>query len=47
MPMQEYNMSKRLESGWKSVLHDSRTVSAVDPSRYAKRFRTFMKKVFT
>ena len=45
--MQEYNMGKRLESGWKSVLHDSRTVSSVNPHRYAKRFRAFMKKVFT
>lgn len=45
--LQDYNMSKKLEHGWKSFYMDGQAISAVDPVRYSKRFREFMDKVFT
>ncbi|DBA74772.1 TPA: hypothetical protein ACH3X2_009295 [Trebouxia sp. C0005] len=44
--LQEYNMSKRFEHGFKSLSHDGSTISAVNPRAYANRFQDFMKKVF-
>eukprot|EP00210_Caulerpa_lentillifera_P002864 g2735.t1 len=45
--LQDYSVSKRLEHGWKSFYLDGQAISAVDPTRYSKRFRDFMDKVFT
>ncbi|KAK9800236.1 hypothetical protein WJX73_003652 [Symbiochloris irregularis] len=44
--LQEYNMTKRLEHGLKSMRHDGTTISAVDPRQYSRRFQDFMRKVF-
>ncbi|KAK9845785.1 hypothetical protein WJX81_002291 [Elliptochloris bilobata] len=44
--LQEYNMSKRLEHGFKALLADARTISAVDPRQYSRRFQEFMRSVF-
>jgi len=38
-----YNFKKRCESYFKSVVSDSKTVSAVNPKFYAKRFLSFIK----
>lgn len=43
---QDYNVTKRVEHQWKSLVHDSNTISAVSPSTYSRRFQTFLKKVF-
>jgi 1-phosphatidylinositol-4-phosphate 5-kinase len=40
-------MSKRLEHGFKALLADARTISAVDPRQYSRRFQEFMQSVFT
>lgn len=45
--LQAYNVSKKLEHRFKSIVLDGKAISAVDPGSYAERFRTFMKtKVF-
>lgn len=44
--LQEYNMTKRLEHGLKSIRHDGSTISAVDPKQYSRRFQDFMRHVF-
>ena len=44
--LQEYNMSKRLEHGLKSMRHDGATISAVEPRQYSRRFQDFMGQVF-
>ena len=44
--LQEYNLQKRLENRWKSLIHDGKTISAVDPAAYAERFLGFMRRVF-
>jgi len=38
-----YNFTKRCESIFKSIVSDSKTVSAVNPKFYAKRFLSFIK----
>ncbi len=43
---QEYNVTKRVEHRWKSLVHDGSTISAVSPQTYSRRFQAFMKKVF-
>lgn len=43
---QEYNMSKRLEHGYKSMFNDGRTISAVNPKTYSRRFQEFLGNVF-
>ncbi len=43
---QDYNHSKRLEHGIKSLVHDSKTISVTDPQSYAQRFITFIRSVF-
>eukprot|EP00210_Caulerpa_lentillifera_P003479 g3319.t1 len=45
--LQDYNMSKKFEHGWKSFYMDGKAISAVDPIRYSERFRDFMDDVFT
>ena len=44
--LQEYNMSKRLEHSYKSIFSDGKTISAVDPKYYSRRFQECMQKVF-
>ncbi|CAL8463328.1 g2862 [Coccomyxa elongata] len=44
--LQEYNMSKRLEHGYKSMFNDGRTISAVNPKTYSRRFQEFLENVF-
>eukprot|EP00803_Ostreobium_quekettii_P004207 evm.model.scf_1435.1 EVM.evm.TU.scf_1435.1 scf_1435:7254-16830(-) len=44
--LQEYNIIKRLEHRFKSLAHDGKTISAVDPNAYAERFMRFMRRVF-
>ena len=46
MLLQEYNMSKRLEHGYKSLRHGSEVISAVDPVTYSLRFQNFVRKLF-
>jgi len=43
---QEYNVTKRVEHRWKSLVHDGSTISAVSPQTYSRRFQAFLKKVF-
>ncbi|GMH39027.1 hypothetical protein BSKO_06925 [Bryopsis sp. KO-2023] len=45
--LQAYNVQKKLEHGFKSIVHDGKSISAIDPAKYAHRFQRFMrKKVF-
>jgi 1-phosphatidylinositol-4-phosphate 5-kinase len=44
--LQEYNVSKRVEHAVKSLKFDPLSISAVDPSSYAKRFVKFLESVF-
>ncbi|CAH9130708.1 unnamed protein product [Cuscuta epithymum] len=44
--LQEYNMKKKLEHAYKSMLVDPMSISAVKPSVYSKRFINFLEKVF-
>jgi 1-phosphatidylinositol-4-phosphate 5-kinase len=44
--LQAYNMTKKVEHALKSIPHKRNTMSAVDPTRYSKRFQSFLKKVF-
>ncbi|XP_031549221.1 phosphatidylinositol 4-phosphate 5-kinase type-1 gamma-like [Actinia tenebrosa] len=45
--LQSYRLKKKLEHGWKSIVHDGDTVSVHRPSFYSKRFLDFMStKVF-
>jgi len=45
--LQSYRLGKKLEHGWKSLIHDGDSVSVHNPSFYAKRFIEFMAdKVF-
>jgi len=37
-----YSVSKKLEHLFKSIQHDRTSISAVNPSQYAKRFLRFM-----
>ena len=45
-PVQEYNVSKRIEHSVKSLRHDGSTISAVSPRTYSRRFQDFISKVF-
>lgn len=40
--LQEYNVSKRVEHRFKSLVHDGRTISAVSPVAYSRRFQVGM-----
>lgn len=44
--LQAYNMTKKVEHAFKSIPYKRNTMSAVDPTRYSKRFQSFLKKVF-
>ena len=44
--LQEYRMKKRMEHMMKATVFGGKTISVVDPHRYAKRFRGFMEDVF-
>ncbi|XP_062025683.1 phosphatidylinositol 4-phosphate 5-kinase 8 [Rosa rugosa] len=44
--LQEYNVKKKLEHTYKSLRFDPLTISAVEPTLYAKRFINFLEKVF-
>lgn len=42
--LQEYNLVKKIEHGWKSLSYQKDTMSAVHPKTYARRFLDFMEK---
>ncbi|KAM3340263.1 phosphatidylinositol 4-phosphate 5-kinase 9 [Capsicum galapagoense] len=44
--LQEYNLRKRIEHAYKSVLFDSISISAVEPTFYSQRFLQFIRKMF-
>jgi 1-phosphatidylinositol-4-phosphate 5-kinase len=44
--LQEYNVKKQIEHCVKSLKYDPLSISAVEPSLYAKRFISFLEKVF-
>ncbi|GMH17427.1 hypothetical protein Nepgr_019268 [Nepenthes gracilis] len=44
--LQDYDISKKLEHAYKSLQVDSRSISAVDPKLYSKRFRDFIGRIF-
>lgn len=44
--MQEYRTKKKLEHAMKAAVFGGKTISVVDPHRYAKRFKNFMEGVF-
>lgn len=44
--LQEYNLRKKIEHAYKSVLFDSMSISAVGPTFYSQRFLQFIRKVF-
>eukprot|EP00887_Chlorella_sp_A99_P001758 scaffold19.g1758.t1 len=44
--LQEYNMRKKLEHSFKSVVADGSAISVCDPRAYARRFLAFMEQVF-
>jgi Phosphatidylinositol-4-phosphate 5-Kinase len=44
--LQEYNVSKRVEHQFKALVHDARTISAVSPVTYSRRFQSFLLNIF-
>ena len=42
---QDYNTSKMLEHGLKSLVHDSYAVSVTNPHTYAHRFQSFLMSI--
>lgn len=44
--LQEYDMTKKIEHTYKSLLFDPLSISAVDPKFYSQRFLNFIKTVF-
>lgn len=44
--LQTYNMKKRMEHTCKSMQYDPMSISAIEPTLYAKRFTDFLLKVF-
>jgi len=40
--LQPYNISKKMETGVKGIVHDKKTISCVDPTFYCKRFLRFV-----
>lgn len=44
--LQKYNLRKQIEHAYKSVLFDSVSISAVEPTFYSQRFLQFIRKVF-
>lgn len=43
---QEYRTKKKMEHVVKAAVFGGKTISVVDPHRYAKRFRGFMEELF-
>ena len=43
---QEYDVTKRVEHFYKSLKYDGNAISSVDPTLYAKRFRSFIFSTF-
>ncbi|KAK1287976.1 Phosphatidylinositol 4-phosphate 5-kinase 7 [Acorus calamus] len=44
--LQDYNVIKKIEHTYKSLLFDPLSISAVEPKLYSKRFISFLEKVF-
>lgn len=44
--LQEYNIKKKTEHAYKSLMFDPLSISAVEPNLYARRFISFLEKVF-
>ncbi|CAI9103865.1 OLC1v1002444C1 [Oldenlandia corymbosa var. corymbosa] len=44
--LQEYNVRKKLEHTYKSMQSDPMSISVIEPKIYAKRFYSFLEKVF-
>jgi 1-phosphatidylinositol-4-phosphate 5-kinase len=44
--LQDYDVIKMCEHVYKSLQHDSTSISAVDPRQYSRRFRDFIYKTF-
>ena len=44
--MQEYRTKKKMEHVVKAAVFGGKTISVVDPHRYAKRFLGFMEELF-
>ena len=44
--VQEYRTKKKMEHVMKAAVFGRKTISVVDPHRYAKRFRGFLEQVF-
>lgn len=44
--LQEYRTKKKMEHVMKAAVFGGKTISVVDPHRYAKRFRRFMEGLF-
>lgn len=45
--LQEYDISKKIEHAYKSMQADPKSISAVDPKLYSKRFRDLIGRIFT
>ncbi|KHJ40786.1 1-phosphatidylinositol-4-phosphate 5-kinase [Trichuris suis] len=43
--LQNYRLFKRMEHGWKSLLHDGDSISVHHPNFYAQRFEKFLREV--
>lgn len=43
---QEYRTKKKMEHVVKAAVFGGKTISVVDPHRYAKRFKGFMEELF-
>ncbi|XP_052194650.1 phosphatidylinositol 4-phosphate 5-kinase 8-like isoform X2 [Diospyros lotus] len=44
--LQKYNMKKKLEHAYKSLLYNPMTISCVEPKLYSRRFISFLERVF-
>uniref|UniRef100_A0A5S6QE17 PIPK domain-containing protein n=1 Tax=Trichuris muris TaxID=70415 RepID=A0A5S6QE17_TRIMR len=43
--LQNYRLFKRMEHGWKSLLHDGDSISVHHPNFYSQRFQKFLKEI--
>ncbi|XP_039158582.1 phosphatidylinositol 4-phosphate 5-kinase 7-like [Eucalyptus grandis] len=44
--LQEYNLKKKIEHAYKSLWYDPLSISVIEPKLYAKRFISFLERVF-
>lgn len=44
--LQEYNLKKKIEHAYKSLRYDPLSISVIEPKLYAKRFISFLERVF-